>query len=207
MPICRGPYCTKCQFLGSLWVSQFTKNYRVQKRWHHKNFFLHFSILDTMYRWSMMKNIHSPNLVGIGSWGPEIWLHEYLSRPTEISVNWPGSSHHEPIHVKFGVWGFLITFCWNMVMKNAEMQERKFDDITLQYSISMHGIQTLAISTILVGLFSLDLLTIFLQYIHKSLISELKGQKKKKKKGKNKMICKLWKHYHVQWEVHNVWSI
>ena len=32
-----------------------------------KNFFLDFSILDTMYRWSMMKNIHSPNWVGIGS--------------------------------------------------------------------------------------------------------------------------------------------
>ena len=29
----------------------------------------HFSILDTMYRWSMMKNIYSPNLVGIGLWG------------------------------------------------------------------------------------------------------------------------------------------
>ena len=28
--------------------------------------FLHFSVLDTMYRWSMMKNIHNPNLVGIG---------------------------------------------------------------------------------------------------------------------------------------------
>ena len=36
-----------------------------------KNFSLHFSVLDTMYRWSMMKNIHSPNLVGIGSWGPD----------------------------------------------------------------------------------------------------------------------------------------
>ena len=49
--------------------------YRVQKRWHHKNFFfffffLDFSVLDTMYRWSMMKNIHSPSWVGIGSWGP-----------------------------------------------------------------------------------------------------------------------------------------
>ena len=54
-------------------------------------FFLHFSVLDTMYRWSMMKNIHSPNLLGIGSWGPEIWPNEYLISPTEISVNWPGS--------------------------------------------------------------------------------------------------------------------
>ena len=54
-------------------------------------FFLHFSVLDTMYRWRMMENIHSPNLVGNGSWGPEIWPHEYLISPTEISVNWPGS--------------------------------------------------------------------------------------------------------------------
>ena len=37
------------------------------------------------------ENVHSPNLVGIGSWGPEIWLHEYLISPIEISVNWPGS--------------------------------------------------------------------------------------------------------------------
>ena len=38
----------------------------------------------------MMKNIHSPNLVDIGSWGPEIWPHEYLISPIEIIVNWPG---------------------------------------------------------------------------------------------------------------------
>ena len=30
-------------------------------------------------QWSMMKNIHSPNLVEIGSWGPEIWPHELKS--------------------------------------------------------------------------------------------------------------------------------
>ena len=56
-----------------------------------KKLFLDFSVLDTMYRWRMMKNIHSPNWVGIGSWGPEIWPHEYLISPIEISVNWPGS--------------------------------------------------------------------------------------------------------------------
>ena len=56
-----------------------------------KNFFLDFSVLDTMYRWSMMKNIHSPNWVGIGSWGPEIWPHDYLISPIEISVNCSGS--------------------------------------------------------------------------------------------------------------------
>ena len=43
-------------------------------------------------QWSMMKNINSPNLVGIGSWGPEIWPHDYLIiSPIEISVNWLGS--------------------------------------------------------------------------------------------------------------------
>ena len=116
-------------------------NHRVQKRWRHKNFFLDFSVLDTIYGWSMMKNIHNPNWVGIGSWGPEIWLHEYLSSHIEISVNWPvpnsyepgqftlismglirySSSHisvyHEPIHVILGVWGFFIRFYWNIVME------------------------------------------------------------------------------------------
>ena len=56
-----------------------------------KKLFLYFSVLDTMYQWSMMKNIHSPNFVGIGSWGPKIWPHEYLISPIEISVNWLGS--------------------------------------------------------------------------------------------------------------------
>ena len=78
-------------------------NNRVQKRWRHKKLFLDFSVLDTMYRWSMMKNIHSPNWVGIGSWGPEIWLHEYLISPIEISVNWSGSKQlwTRPIYTDF----------------------------------------------------------------------------------------------------------
>ena len=33
-----------------------------------------------------MKNLHSPNLVEIGSWGSEIRMHDYLISPTEISV-------------------------------------------------------------------------------------------------------------------------
>ena len=76
---------------------------RVQKRWRHKTLFLDFSVLDTMYRWSMMKNIHSPNWVGIGSWGPEIWPHVYLISPIEISVNWPGSKQlwTRPIYTDF----------------------------------------------------------------------------------------------------------
>ena len=124
-----------------------------------QKFLLHFSVLDTMYWWSMMKNIHSPNLVGIGSRRPEIWSHKYLISPIEISINYlvpnyePGQftlismgliryscghflDHHEPLHVKFGVWGFFILFYWKMVMKMLKCQKRKFDDITLQYSIT-----------------------------------------------------------------------
>ena len=76
--------------------------YWAQKRWRH-NFFLNFSVLDTMYWWSMMENIHSPNWMGIGSWGPEIWPHEYLISPIEISVNWPGSKQlwTRPIYTDF----------------------------------------------------------------------------------------------------------
>ena len=50
-----------------------------------------------------MKNIHSPNLVGIGSWWPEIWPHDYLLSPIEISVNWPGSKQlgTRPIYTDF----------------------------------------------------------------------------------------------------------
>ena len=68
-----------------------------------KELLLDFSVLDTMYWWSMMKNIHSPNWVGIGSWGPEIWPHEYLISPIEISVNWPGSKQlwTRPIYTDF----------------------------------------------------------------------------------------------------------
>ena len=127
-----------------------------------KNFFwiLVFWIGPTMYRWSMMKNIHSPNWVEIGSWGPEIWPHEYLISPIEISVNWSGSKqlwtrpiytdfngliryscgyisgHHEPIHVKFGVWGFFLHVLLKYHHENAEMQKRKYDDVTPQYSLN-----------------------------------------------------------------------
>ena len=78
--------------------------YRPSILWHHKKpFFLHFSILDTMYQWSTMIHIHSPNLVGIGSWGPEIWPHEYLISRIEISVNWSGSKQlwTRPIYTDF----------------------------------------------------------------------------------------------------------
>ena len=53
----------------------------------------------------MMKNLHSRNLVEIGSWGvgPEIRSHEYLTSPIEISVNWPASQQFgtRPIYTAF----------------------------------------------------------------------------------------------------------
>ena len=72
---------------------------RVQKRWHHKKnlkfffFFFFFAFQHFGYHVSVEhdENIHSPNLVRIGSWWPEIWPHNYLISPTEISVKWPGS--------------------------------------------------------------------------------------------------------------------
>ena len=109
-----------------------------------KNFVLHISILNTMYLWSMMKNIHIPNLVEICSWGPMIWLHECISSPIEISVNWPGSQllwtrpiytdfnganyvfkwPHEQISPIFGCGCFSLCFtdiwyskCWNAIKK------------------------------------------------------------------------------------------
>ena len=125
-------------------------------------FFLHFSVLDTMYWWTMMKNIHSPNLVGIGSWGPEIWPHEYLISPSEISVKWPGSKQlwTRLIYTDFNM-GLIRYSCsrylgspwtnscqiWcvrifhHVLLKygheSAEMQKRKFDDVKLQYSIGV----------------------------------------------------------------------
>ena len=131
---------------GANYIKRFIE-YRIDDITFFFFFFLHFSIV---YWWSMMKNIHIPNLVGIGSWGPEIWLHEYLISPTEISVNWPGSKliryscghisgHHEPIHVKLGVWGFFIMFYWNMVMKMLKCKKRKYDDVTLHYSLALCG--------------------------------------------------------------------
>ena len=77
------------------------RSYRVPKWWHHNYFFQW--ILNTTCRWRMMKNIHSPNLVGISSWGPEIWPLEYLISPNEITVNWPGSNQlgTRPIYTVF----------------------------------------------------------------------------------------------------------
>ena len=77
--------------------------FRIEYRSHDitKNFFcisafwIHVSVEHD-------ENIHSQNLVGIGSRRPEIWPHEYLISPTEIRVNWPGSKQlTRPIYTDF----------------------------------------------------------------------------------------------------------
>ena len=47
------------------------------------------------------------------------------------------SGHHEPIHVKFGLWGVFhhVLLKIKYGHENAEMQTRKSDDVTLQYSM------------------------------------------------------------------------
>ena len=73
-----------------------------------------------------------PKFGGNRFMGPKIWPDRYLISPTEISANLPDSTqlwtrpiyphgrasgHLEPIHVKFGVWGFFIMLYWNRVIK------------------------------------------------------------------------------------------
>ena len=108
--------------------------------------FLHFIIFMTIFQQNMMKNPHKPNLTWIGSWWPEIWPHEYLISPIEISVNWPGSkqlwtrpiftdfngliryscSHisgsHEPIPTKFGLWMFFIMLHRYIISKTLKCE-------------------------------------------------------------------------------------
>ena len=57
-----------------------------------------------------MKNLHTPNLVGIGSWGPKIWPHEYKISPIGISVNSPGSKQlgTRPIYTDFNGANFVF---------------------------------------------------------------------------------------------------
>ena len=113
--------------------------------------FLHFNILDTTYRCSMMKNIHSPNLF----MGPDIWPHEYLISPIEISVNWPGSKQlwTRPIYTNFNgamrsylepPWTMSNLVCEGFSSCSTEIwlwkcwvkcKKKKNDDVTLQYSI------------------------------------------------------------------------
>ena len=115
----------------------------------------------TIFQQNMMKNPHTPNLTWIGSWWPEIWPHEYLMSPIEISVNWPGSKQlwtrpiytdfngliryscghisgsHEPILTKFGLWMFFIMLHRYMVSKTLKCKKKKVVFVTssLLYSI------------------------------------------------------------------------
>ena len=61
-----------------------------------------------------MKNLHSPNLVGIGSRGPEIWPHECLISPIEICVNWPGSKQlwTRPFYTAFNLANYVIKWSY-----------------------------------------------------------------------------------------------
>ena len=101
-----------------------------------------------------------PKLGGNRFMGPEIWPHEYLISPIEISVNWSGSKqvmNQANLHwfqrglIRYSC-GHISGYQWtnscqiwcvrvfhHVLLKicheNAEMQKRKFDDVTLQYSI------------------------------------------------------------------------
>ena len=111
------------------------------------------------YHVSVEHDEKHPQPTAQNSWGPEIWPHEYLISPTETSVNWSGSKQlwTRPIYTDFNganlvfmrpylgppwtnscqIWcvmvfhHVLLKYCH----ENAEMQKRKFDDVTLQYSI------------------------------------------------------------------------
>ena len=133
--------------------------YRVQKRWPHKKktnkqnknknknktkqnhpfFFLDFSVLDTLYRWSMIKNYPQPKLFGngfIGARDMAAWIPNDPGQFTPISMGLIRyscghiSGHHEPIHVKFGVWGFFIMSYWNIVM---EMLKCKKENLMMSH--------------------------------------------------------------------------
>ena len=67
--------------------------YRVQKRWHHKKNFFFFAFQRFGYHVSVEHDEKhpQPKFGGNRFMGPEIWPHEYLIGPIEISLNWPGS--------------------------------------------------------------------------------------------------------------------
>ena len=57
--------------------------------------------------------------------------------------------HHEPIHVKFGVWGFFIIFYWNIVMKMLKCKKENLMTshsvlymVVLKQAVSYGGIET-----------------------------------------------------------------
>ena len=121
---------------------------RVQKRWRHKNFVCISAFWIPCLGGAWWKTSTAQIWWESVHGGPEICPHEYLLSPIEISVNWPGSNsyepgqlftlismgliryscghilgHHEPIHVKFGVWRFFIMLYRNMVMKMLKCKQ------------------------------------------------------------------------------------
>ena len=89
----------------------------------------------------------------MGIWWPEIWPHEFLISPIEMSANWPGSQlfgtrpvytdfnganryscghisgPHEPIPTKFGLWMFFIILHWYLVSKTLKCKKNVFCDV------------------------------------------------------------------------------
>ena len=123
-------YIIKLHFKSTLtenpWI--FPWSNRVQKRWHHKKLSA-FGIPCISEAW--WKSSYSPNMVGISSWGSEMaaWI------PNQCKLAWfPTVMNQANLH-SFGVWRFFIMFYWNMVMKMLKCKNRKFYDVTLQYSI------------------------------------------------------------------------
>ena len=68
-----------------------------------KNFFYISAFWITYIGGAWWKHIHSPNLVGIGSWGPRDMAAWIPNQPHWISVNWPGSKQlwTRPIYTHF----------------------------------------------------------------------------------------------------------
>ena len=105
---------------------------KVQKRWHHKKLFFWISVfwipcIGGLWWKTSTAQISWESVHGARDM---IWPHEHLISPIEIKFKFTLismgliryscghiSDHHEPIHVKFGVWGFFIMFYWSMVTR------------------------------------------------------------------------------------------
>ena len=119
---------------------------RVQKRWHHKKtffFFFFFFCISAFWitcfggAWwnTSTAQIWFESVYGGPRYGQckLAWFQTVTNQAnfTPISTGLIRYScghilgHHEPIHDKFGVWGFFIMFYWNMVMKMLKCKNKK----------------------------------------------------------------------------------
>ena len=98
-----------------------TLYYREQKRWRHKKLFFGFQCFGYHVSVEHDEKHPQPKLGGNRFMGAR---NSY--EPGQFTLISMGliryscghiSDHHEPIHIKFGVWGFFIMFYWNIVMK------------------------------------------------------------------------------------------